>query len=182
MEKTDLPDIAVQNNPVIDQSAFVAKGARIMGDVRVDAEASIWYNAVLRGDINTIKIGARTNLQDGCIVHLENDLPCIVGPDVTVGHAAILHGCVIEQGVLIGMGATILSGARIGRGSMIAAGAVVLGGTEIEPFTLMAGVPAKRLRTLPPETFDKHLLWADKYKKLAALHKEKYGEEPVIRG
>ncbi|NIT61724.1 MAG: gamma carbonic anhydrase family protein, partial [Aliifodinibius sp.] len=130
-----------------DPTAFIAKGAQIVGDVRLKAEASVWYNSVLRGDINYISIGQKTNIQDGTIVHLENDLPCIVGENVTVGHGAILHGCTIEEGCLIGMGATILSGAEIKKGSVIAAGAVVLEDTVVEPFSLMVGVPAKAIRT-----------------------------------
>ena len=181
MEKTDLPDITLTKDPEVDPTVYIAPGARVMGDVAIGAESSVWYNTVVRGDINYIKIGERTNLQDGCIVHLENDLPCIVGNDVTVGHGAILHGCTIEDGVLIGMGATILSGARIGRGSMIAAGAVVLEGSDIPPFSLLVGIPAKIRRELPAETYDKHLKWANKYKRLARLHQAKYGSEAILR-
>ncbi len=176
MEKTDLPERTLLKDPDIHESVFVAPGAHVLGDVRIAKDASVWYNAVLRGDINYISIGERTNVQDGCIIHLENDLPCEIGPDCTIGHGAILHGCIIEEGCLIGMGATVLSGAVIGKGSVIAAGAVVVGHRNIDPFTLMAGVPATRFRTMPPETYDKHLQWAEKYVKLSKLHKAKYGK------
>jgi len=173
VNKTELPEITLQKNPTVHPTAFIASGAQVLGDVRLMAEASVWYNSVLRGDINYISIGERTNIQDGCIVHLENDLPCIVGNDVTVGHGAILHGCEIEDGCLIGMGAIVLSGAVIKRGSVIAAGAVVLEGTIVEPFSLMVGVPAKFIRTLPDETYHTNLKWAAKYAQLAKLHREK---------
>jgi carbonic anhydrase/acetyltransferase-like protein (isoleucine patch superfamily) len=173
MEKTDLPEITLRREPTIHPGAFIARGAQVIGDARLMAEASIWYNSVVRGDINYISIGERTNIQDGCILHLENDLPCIVHNDITVGHGAILHGCEIEEGCLIGMGAIILSGVRIKRGSVIAAGSVVKEGAVVEPFSLMAGIPAKFIRTLPEETLGKNLKWAKKYAKLAKLHRSK---------
>lgn len=180
MKKTDLPDITLTIQPQIDASVFIARGARVMGDVRVAANASIWYNSVVRGDINYISIGERTNIQDGSIIHLENDLPCEIANDVTVGHGAVLHGCLIEEGCLIGMRATILSGAVIKRGSVIAAGAVVKEREIVEPYSLMAGVPARLIRQLGPETFDKNLRWAAKYSKLAQLHKQRGFSEDVL--
>jgi len=171
VEKTVLPPLTLTVEPRIDPSAFIARGAQVLGDVRLMAEASVWYNAVLRGDINYISVGERSNIQDGSILHMENDLPCIVRNDVTVGHGAILHACEIEEGCLIGMGAIILSGAVIKRGSVIAAGAIVKEGALVEPFSLMAGVPARFVRTLPEETFEKHLKWARKYADLAKLHR-----------
>ena len=149
MEKTDLPSDTLSKTPQIHPTAFVAPGAHIIGDVRLAAQASVWYNSVLRGDINFIAIGERSNIQDGCILHLENDLPCVVGPDVTVGHGAILHGCRIEEACLIGMGAIILSGAHIGRGCVVAAGAVVKENQTVPPFTLVGGVPARIIKSLP---------------------------------
>lgn len=182
MKKTDVPKYTLGREPSIHPTAFIARGAQVIGDVRIQAEASIWYNCVLRGDINSIHIGERTNIQDGCIVHLENDLPCVVGNDVTVGHGAILHGCTIEDGCLIGMGAIILSGAVIGKGSIIAAGAVVKENTVVEPFSLMAGVPARLIRTLPEETYSENLQWAAKYVNVARIHREKgMGESSVKR-
>lgn len=173
MKKTELPPHTLTRTPRIAESAFIADGAKVIGDVEMKAHSSVWYNAVLRGDINYISIGERSNIQDGCIVHLENEKPCIVGNDVTVGHGAILHGCVLEDGCLIGMGATILSGATIGKGSIIAAGAVVRENAAVPPFTLMAGVPAKALRTLDNSSYETNLKWAEKYTKLAQLHREK---------
>lgn len=173
MEKTDLPDITLSRKPSIHPSVFIAPGAQVIGDVRLMAESSVWYNSVLRGDINYISVGERTNIQDGCILHLENELPCIVHNDVTVGHGAILHGCEIEEGCLVGMRATILSGAVVKRGSVIAAGSVVKEGAIVEPFSLMAGVPAKLIRTLSEDDFEKNLRWAKKYAKLAQLYRSK---------
>ncbi|RMG41244.1 MAG: gamma carbonic anhydrase family protein, partial [Methanobacteriota archaeon] len=112
MRKTDLPSRTLTVGPQIHPTAFIAPGAQVVGDVRMAANSSIWYNSVARGDINYISIGERTNIQDGCVIHLENDLPCIIGNDVTVGHGAILHGCEIEDGCLIGMGAIVLSGVK----------------------------------------------------------------------
>ncbi len=176
MKKTDLPETTLNTEPTIHPTAFIARGAQVVGDVRLMADSSVWYNAVLRGDINYISIGERTNIQDGSIIHLENDRPCIVGNEVTVGHGAILHGCVIEQGCLIGMGAAILSGAVIKRGSVIAAGAVVLENTVVAPFSLMVGIPAKQIRTISEETFESNLKWAEKYVEMAKLYTNKgYG-------
>lgn len=173
MKKTDLPEITLTREPQIHPTAFIARGAQVIGDVRLMAEASIWYNSVARGDINYISIGERSNIQDGCILHLENERPCIVHNNVTVGHGAILHACEIEEGCLIGMGAIILSGALIKRGSVIAAGSVVKEGAVVEPFSLLAGVPAKFIRALPEETLEKNRKWAQKYARLAELHRAK---------
>jgi carbonic anhydrase/acetyltransferase-like protein (isoleucine patch superfamily) len=180
LSKIDLPDWTLSKSPEIHPTAFIARGAQVIGDVRMMAFSSAWYNAVLRGDINTISIGERSNIQDGCIIHLENDLPCIVGNDVTVGHGAILHGCTIEDGCLIGMGAIILSGAQIQKGSVIAAGSLVREKMIVAPFSLVAGVPAKFIRQLPEETYQTHLKWAEKYTRLAALHRERHRERQTL--
>lgn len=134
--------------PRIHPSAFVADGVQIAGDVEIGVDASIWFNSVLRGDINLIRIGDRTNVQDGSIFHVTSDLPVIVGHDVTVGHRAIVHGCTIGDGSLIGMGAIVLDRARVGKHALVAAGAVVLEGFEVPDGMLAAGVPAKILRPL----------------------------------
>lgn len=170
MSKTHLPTCTLTVKETIDSSVFVAPGAQIVGDVTLMQEASVWYNAVLRGDINKIVVGKRSNIQDGCVLHLENDRPCIIGDDVTVGHKAILHGCTIESGCLIGMGAIVLNGAVIKKGSVVAAGAVVKENMVVEPFSLVAGIPAKFVKELPPSTYDTHLLWAAKYVGLSHLH------------
>jgi carbonic anhydrase/acetyltransferase-like protein (isoleucine patch superfamily) len=180
MEKTELPENLFDANPTIDPSAFVARGAQIVGDVRLAAGSSIWYNAVLRADINYVEIGADSNIQDGSVLHVENDTPCIVRENVTVGHGAILHACTIEPDCLIGMGAIILSGAVIGRGSIIAAGAVVRENTVVEPFSLMAGVPAHLVRTVDPDTARTNRSWALKYGEVARAHRDRgFGAEPT---
>ncbi len=137
--------------PEIDPTAWVAPGAHVMGRVRLKAEASVWFNAALRGDNEWIEIGARSNVQDGAVMHTDIGFPLTIGSDVTVGHGAILHGCVIEDGALIGMGAIILNGARIGAGCLVGAGALVTEGKAFEPGALVVGSPAKAARTLDPE-------------------------------
>ena len=173
MNPTDLPDRLFAADPHIPTSTFVAPGAQVLGDVRCGEESSIWYNAVARGDINHIVIGARSNIQDGCILHVTNDLPCIVGNDVTVGHGANLHACTVEEGCLIGIGAIVLSGAHIGRGSIVGAGAVVRENEMIDAFSLVVGVPARLSRVLPEDTYDTHCKWAQKYIALAEAHRRR---------
>ncbi len=132
--------------PEVAPSAWVAPGAHVIGAVHLGEESSVWYGAVLRGDTEPIRVGARTNIQDGCVVHADPGYPAIVGEDCVVGHNAIVHGCVVENGCLIGMGATILNGARIGEGSIVAAGALVPENKEFPPRSLIVGVPAKRVK------------------------------------
>ncbi len=174
MKKFELRDNVEIKTPQLHESVFVAEGARIIGDVTIGAQSSVWYNCVLRGDINRIVIGERSNIQDGTIIHLENDLGCIVGNDVTVGHGAILHGCTIEDGALIGMGAILLSGSIIRRGAVVGAGAVVKEGTVVPKNSLIVGVPGKVLKTLSPDTYDDHVQWAAKYVSLAEIHRSKF--------
>jgi carbonic anhydrase/acetyltransferase-like protein (isoleucine patch superfamily) len=152
-------------SPKIDSSAFIAGSADVIGRVTIHEESSIWYNSTLRGDINEIEIGARSNIQDNVVVHLSDDFGCYVGELVTVGHSAILHACRIENEVLIGMGAIILDGAVIGEKSIIGAGALVTGGTVIPSGSLVLGSPAKVIRTLTPEEQDGVKHWALKYVK-----------------
>ena len=166
-----LPENTLEKQPTIANTAFIAKGAQVMGDVILKDNASVWYNSVLRGDINQIIIGERSNIQDGCIIHLENDLPCIVENDVTVGHHVNLHGCHVEECCLIGIGAIVLSGARIGRGSIIGAGAVILENQVIPPFSLVVGTPGKIIKTTPEDTIEKQQKWAKKYVELSKVHK-----------
>lgn len=139
------------STPSIDATAFVADGARIVGDVSLGAGCSVWYNAVLRGDSAGIVIGPGSNVQDNVSVHVDSGHPVVIGSKVSVGHNAVVHGCTIGDGTLVGMGSVILSGAVIGDGCLIAGGAVVLGGTEIPPGSLVAGVPAKVRRALTDE-------------------------------
>jgi len=137
--------------PRITADAFVADGARIVGEVALGDSASVWYNAVLRADSASITIGARSNVQDNVSVHVDREHPVVIGEDVSIGHNAVVHGCTIGDGSLVGMGAVVLSGAVIGSGCLIAGGAVVLGGTEVPDGCLMAGVPAKVRRALTAE-------------------------------
>ncbi len=176
MEKFDLADSVSIKDPIIHPSVFIAKGAQIVGDVQLDEDSSVWYNCVLRGDINKIIVGKRTNIQDGSIVHLENDLPCIIGDDVTIGHNAIIHACTIEDGCLIGMGAIILNGAIIKKGSVVGAGAVVKEHTVVEENTLVVGIPAKPVKSLPIATYEKNRKWAAKYVQLAQVHKRRFSQ------
>jgi carbonic anhydrase/acetyltransferase-like protein (isoleucine patch superfamily) len=134
--------------PRIEPTAWVAPNATLVGAVSVDAHASVFYGAVLRGDVDSIQIGPGSNIQDNVTMHTDAGLPLRVGSRVSVGHGAILHGCTIENDCLIGMGATVLNGAVVGAGSLIAAGAVVLEYTSIPPGSLVTGVPAKVARTL----------------------------------
>jgi carbonic anhydrase/acetyltransferase-like protein (isoleucine patch superfamily) len=131
---------------MIDPNAFLARGAIVLGDVRLGADASLWYNTVVRGDTERIAIGAGTNIQDLSMVHADPGFPCLVGDRVTVGHRAILHGCIVEDDSMIGMGAILLNGVRVGRGSVIGAGAVLTEGTEVPPGMLVLGVPGRVVR------------------------------------
>lgn len=136
------------HDPQIDPEAWLAPNASVIGQVRVAADANVWFGAVMRGDIAEIVLGARSNLQDNAVIHTEAGNPTIIGDDVSIGHGAIVHGCVVEDGCLIGMNATVLNGAVIGANSLVAAGALVLEGTVIPPRSLVAGVPAKVRREL----------------------------------
>ncbi|MEV7633401.1 gamma carbonic anhydrase family protein [Microbacterium sp. NPDC089318] len=134
--------------PHIPADSFIAGGARIVGDVTLGDATSVWYNAVLRADSASITVGARSNVQDNVSVHVDSEHPVVIGEDVSIGHNAVVHGCAIGDGSLVGMGAVVLSGAVIGAGCLIAGGAVVLGGTEVPEGSLVAGVPAKVRRKL----------------------------------
>ncbi len=177
-----LPEGFLGGKPSMAPDVFVAAGARIVGEVRLEAGVSIWYNCVLRGDLAPVSVGVNTNLQDGTLVHVETGKPCRIADHVTVGHGAILHACTVESGCLIGMGAIVLSGAVIGRGSVIAAGALVRENARIEPFSLLAGVPARLVKKLPEQTLDKHLEVALKYAEAGRKHRSLAlsGESPAI--
>jgi carbonic anhydrase/acetyltransferase-like protein (isoleucine patch superfamily) len=157
-------------HPQIDPAAYVSPHAVVMGDVRLAAHSSVWPMAVLRGDINFIEIGEGSNIQDGTIIHLAENLPVRVGKLVTVGHGAILHACTIEDNCLIGMGATILDGAVIGPGSIVGARALVTKGMHIPPGSLVMGMPAKVVRALSPEEIADIRTWADHYIALGPIH------------
>lgn len=131
---------------LVDPTVFIAPTATVLGDVRIGAESSIWFGAVIRGDTESIRIGRQTNIQDVCVLHADPGFPCELGDRVTVGHGAIVHGATVSDDVLIGMRAVVMNGARIGRGSLIAVGSVVLEGTEIPPDSVVMGVPGKVAR------------------------------------
>lgn len=131
---------------MIDPSAFIARGAIVLGDVRLEARTSLWYNAVVRGDTERIVIGDESNIQDLTMIHADPGYPCLIGRRVTVGHRVILHGCTIEDECMIGMGAVVLNGAHVGRGSVVGAGAVVVESTIIPPGSLVLGIPARVAR------------------------------------
>lgn len=163
--------------PSLDDTAFVASGARIIGDVTLGEQASVWYNAVVRCDSARIVLGARSNLQDNVSVHVDAGRPVTIGTDVSVGHNAVVHGCTIGDGSLIGMGSVVLSGVEIGPGCLIAGGAVVLEGTVIPEGSLVAGVPAKVRRALTPEERAKILRNAQTY----LAHVERHGSARRIQ-
>jgi carbonic anhydrase/acetyltransferase-like protein (isoleucine patch superfamily) len=158
--------------PDVDPDAWAAPNAVLAGAVTLHRGASVWYSAVLRADGDTITVGEDTNLQDGVVVHADPGLPVSVGRRVSVGHGAVLHGCTVGDGALVGMRATVLNGAHVGAGSLVAAGAVVLEGTQIEPGSLVAGVPAKVRRPLTEEERSGLAANADGYLALAALHRD----------
>ena len=162
----------LRRGPRIHPGAFVAPGAVLIGDVTIGEDSSVWYGAVLRGDINRIIIGAQTNLQDGVVVHLANEYPAIVRERVTVGHGAIVHACTVDDEVLIGMGAIILDGAEIGARSIIGANALVTGGMKVPPGSLVIGSPAKVTRQLAADEQAKIKTWALKYVANAKLFRD----------
>jgi carbonic anhydrase/acetyltransferase-like protein (isoleucine patch superfamily) len=161
--------------PALDPTAYAAPTCVVLGDVALAADASVWYHAVLRGDCESITVGAGSNIQDNCTVHADPGFPAVIGAGVSVGHNAVLHGCVVEDGVLVGMGATVLNGARIGAGSLVAAAALVPQGMTVPPGSLVAGVPAKVRRPLTEEERAGIRLNAEHYVGLAALHREALG-------
>jgi gamma-carbonic anhydrase len=164
-------------SPDTSRAAFVAPCAQIMGDVMLDKDSSVFYGAILRGDIDSIRIGEGSNIQDGSIIHLADDLPAIVGAYCTVGHGAIVHACTVEDCCLIGMRATILDGAVIGRESLVAAGAVVTPGTHIPPGSMVMGAPARVKRELSPEERAGLRHWAEKYITVARAHAVRRGPD-----
>jgi len=139
-------------SPSWGNDCFIAPNATIVGDVEIGDNCSIWFNAVIRGDVHYIKIGNNTNIQDGACIHCTYEkTKAIIGNNVSIGHNAIVHGCTVEDNVLIGMGSIVMDNAHIGKNSIIAAGAVVLEGTEVPEGSIFAGVPAKKVKNISPE-------------------------------
>ncbi|WP_328324231.1 MULTISPECIES: gamma carbonic anhydrase family protein [unclassified Streptomyces] len=158
--------------PVIDPQSFTAPTSVVIGDVTLAAGSSVWYHTVLRADCGPIVVGADSNIQDNCTVHVDPGFPVTVGERVSVGHNAVLHGCTVEDDVLVGMGATVLNGAHIGAGSLIAAQALVPQGMRVPPGSLVAGVPAKVKRELTDEEREGIKLNAAMYLELVKSHRD----------
>lgn len=176
-----LPPGTLEKKPELGEDVFIAPGAQVIGGVRLGKQASVWYNAVVRGDINEIAIGERTNIQDGSVIHVESKRACVIGSDVVVGHHVNLHACVIEDAVLIGIGAIVLSGAVVGKGSVIGAGALVLEGQVIPPNSVAVGSPARVIKPADADAVENHIRLAAKYVELARRHRD-YLKENGTRG
>ena len=165
---------------MIHPSAYIASTAVVLGDVTLEADVSVWYNAVLRGDLAPIRIGAESNIQDGSVVHVDEGVPCTVGRRVGVGHRVILHGCTIEDECLIGMGSVILNEVRVGTGSVVAAGAVIPEGVTIPPGSLVMGVPGRVVRPVDDTLRQRiRFTWAH-YVEMARSHRS--GRYPLVQG
>ena len=166
--------------PSIDPTAFVAPGAQLIGDIELGAEASIWYNCVLRGDMNRIRIGARTNVQDGSVIHVdpprpggpEAGFPAIIGAEVLIGHMAMVHGCILHDRAFVGLGSIVMDGCEIEGDAMLAAGAMLTPGKRIPSGQLWAGRPAKYVRDLKPADIEGMRMGVAHYAALAKLHAE----------
>ena len=158
--------------PTLHPTAFIAPGADIIGRVTLHRDSSVWFGCVLRGDVNRIVIGEATNIQDGSIVHVDDRSPCLIADHVHVGHHANLHGCVVERGAMIGIGAIVLSGSRVGSGAIVGAGSVVLEGMRIPPRTLAVGAPARVVRPVTAKDLLYIRRWVAKYVTLARHYRE----------
>jgi len=158
-------------DPEIGKDVFIASGARVIGDVVLGAESNIWFNVVIRGDVNSIRVGFRTNIQDNAVVHVTRETgPTNIGSDVTIGHSAVIHACTIEDNCLIGMGAVVLDGARIRKNSFVAAGSVVTPGKDFLPGSMIMGSPAKVARPLSEKEIASLQHSADHYVELARTY------------
>lgn len=161
--------------PQVAPSCFIDPSAQVIGDVHIGERSSVWPNATLRGDVNWIRIGQDTNVQDSSVLHVDSDgFPLTLGNHVTVGHSVVLHGCTVEDGCVIGIGAIVLNGARIGKGSVIAAGALVPEGMEVPAGSMVMGVPGKVRREVSAEEQERFRLNAEHYVEL----RQQYREEP----
>ena len=164
---------------MIHPTAFIAPTAAVMGDVTIGADASVWYGAVLRGDMAPIVIGEKTNIQDGTIVHVDEEVPCTIGARVGVGHRVILHGCTVADECLIGMGSVLLNGVTIGTGSVIAAGAVIPEAMQVPPRSLVMGVPGRIVRQVDDTLAERIEATWSHYVEQARAHKA--GRYPLTR-
>jgi carbonic anhydrase/acetyltransferase-like protein (isoleucine patch superfamily) len=171
-------DRYLERIPEIGAGVLVAPGAALVGDVRLGKDVSIWFGAVARGDIAPVTVGERSNIQDGTVIHVGDNGPCVVGCDVVVGHRVMLHACRVEDACLIGMQATLLDDCVIGEGSIVGAGALVTQRTEIPPHSLVLGAPAKVVRALDPSSAEEHRALAAKYVRL----KDNYLRDSLRQG
>jgi gamma-carbonic anhydrase len=160
--------------PQVSSSAYVDQSAQVVGDVVIGERSSIWLNVSIRADVNSIRIGSESSIQDNSVLHVdyEDEFRLEIGNQVTVGHRVVLHGCIIEDGALIGIGAIVLNGARIGKGSVVAAGALVPEGMNVPPGSVVMGVPGKVRREVSPEERERFRINAANYVKNTALYKE----------
>jgi carbonic anhydrase/acetyltransferase-like protein (isoleucine patch superfamily) len=158
------------HHPVLGDGAWVAPGATVLGRVRLGAAAGVWYGAVLRADTERIEVGDGSNVQDGCVLHADPGFPALLGAGVSVGHRAVVHGAVVGDDVLVGMGAVLLNGSRVGPGSLVAAGTVLLEGAEVPPGSLVAGVPGRVRRPLTADETAAIRANAARYRELARRH------------
>ncbi len=162
--------------PVLHEEVFLAPMVTVIGDVIIGEGSSLWYHTVVRGDVNFVRIGRDSNLQDGCVVHVTTDThPVRIGDEVVVGHAAVVHGATLEDGCLVGIGARVLDGARIGAGAMVGAGALVPPGLEVPPRVLVVGAPARVSRALTAEELERTRAIARHYRELARRHARELG-------
>jgi carbonic anhydrase/acetyltransferase-like protein (isoleucine patch superfamily) len=166
--------------PTIADDVYIAPGAIVAGDVHIGAGSSIWFNAVLRGDVAPIRVGERSNVQDGAVLHVDPETPCIVGDDVTIGHGAIVHGTRVGNGVTIGMGSVVLSRSTIGERAVVAAGAVVSEDAVVAPGALVMGIPAKEKRIMDAEQQARMMLGGPRY--VANAHLFRLTLKPVASG
>lgn len=164
--------------PKIADPSFIAPSADIIGAVEIGKYSSVWFKVVIRADINRIEIGSYTNVQDGSVLHVDDDEDLRIGNYVTIGHNCVLHACHIADVSLIGMGAIILNGARIGKGAIVAAGSLITEGFNVPAYTLVMGVPGKLIRRLTEDEKKENMYWARKYAKLIPEYKKRYKLEP----
>jgi carbonic anhydrase/acetyltransferase-like protein (isoleucine patch superfamily) len=160
--------------PRIAASAYIDAMSTVIGDVEIGERSSVWPSAALRGDIEPIRVGAETNIQEGAVIHTDHGFPTLIGDRVTVGHCAVIHGCTVEDDSLIGIGALVLTGAHIGRGAVVAAGALVTEGTQVPPDTLVMGSPAKPRRTVTEEEKVRFRRGVDGYVERARTYGEQH--------
>jgi carbonic anhydrase/acetyltransferase-like protein (isoleucine patch superfamily) len=158
--------------PKIHPSAIIAPGAHVYGDVTIDADVFVLFGAVIRAELDRIEIGAQTNIQDNCVLHCDEDIPCLVGERVTVGHGAVVHGATVGDRVLIGIGAKVLNGSTLGEGAWLAAGSVLTEGKTIPPWTVAMGIPAHPVRGLSDDDIARSDEGVDHYLELAAAYRE----------